>query len=217
MNLTWERILCIQTDRGTEFLNATKKEWADSLGIHMQSSFPRAPTPQPNGAAERCIRIIKDMARTTLAKVKGPSGLWYEAVAYVAWVSYYLPVQEKSFTPFQAMRGYKPDISNLRVWWCLAYVKIPDTEVDGLSPVLAPGMFVGMDPKVKGWRVRVGNKTVRSCNVYLFEDRPGATSSPKGIYDEGSYPHHGRGHGPALRGGPCSSETTQRQEIGWLV
>ena len=64
MNNTGFRIQILQTDRGTEFLNATLKDWANSLGIHMRSSCPA--TPEQNGAAERCVRTVKDRARTML-------------------------------------------------------------------------------------------------------------------------------------------------------
>jgi transposase InsO family protein len=176
MNLTGRRILKLQTDRGTEFLNATMKEWADSLGIKMRSSCPG--TPQQNGAAERCVRTIKDRARSMLMGKRGPHSLWTEAVAYAAWVSNYLPVAGKSLTPYEALWGIKPDISDLRIWGCLAYVLVPRKDRDTLEPIFVPGMFVGMDPDVKGWRVRVGNKTVRSRDVRFLEHKPGVTTTP---------------------------------------
>jgi transposase InsO family protein len=175
MNLTGRRILKLQTDRGTEFLNVTIKDWADSLGIKMQTSCPG--TPEQNGAAERCVRTIKDRARCILMGKRGPHSLWTEAVAYVAWVSNFLPVKGKPRTPFEAMWGRKPDISDLREWGCLAYVMVPKRERDTLDPKFVPGMFVGMDPNVKCWRVRVGNKTIRSRNVRFLEHKPGVTSA----------------------------------------
>jgi hypothetical protein len=109
---------------------------------------------------------------------RGPHSLWTEAVAYAAWVSNYLPVAGKSLTPYEALWGIKPDISDLRIWGCLAYVLVPRKDRDTLEPIFVPGMFVGMDPDVKGWRVRVGNKTVRSRDVRFLEHKPGVTTTP---------------------------------------
>jgi hypothetical protein len=174
MNQTGQRIKYLRSDRGSEFLNTTMSSWALSEGIVMQTSCPG--TPQQNGAAERCVRTIKDRARAIMVGVKGSPALWSEAVVYSAYVSNFLPIEGRKVTPFEAFWGWKPSIKNIRVWGCLAYVRIPDKDRGPFDPKYSPGMFVGIDPAVKGWRIRVGNKTILSREVQFDESRQGRTN-----------------------------------------
>ncbi len=68
MTQTGQRIKYVRSDRGSEFLNTTMSSWALSEGIVMQTSCPG--TPQQNGAAERCVRTIKDRARAIMVGVR---------------------------------------------------------------------------------------------------------------------------------------------------
>ena len=182
MTQTGERIRFLRSDRGREFINRTMQDWAKSEGIVMQTSCPE--TPQQNGTAERCVRTIKDGARAILMGVNGPSSLWSDAVQYVAYVSNYLPVEGRKVTPYEGMWGETPDISNIRVWGCLAYVRMPEKGRGPFSPRYAPGMFVGIDPAVKGWRIRLpGGRTMLSREVIFDETRQGKTDVSTPIID----------------------------------
>jgi 2-oxoglutarate dehydrogenase complex dehydrogenase (E1) component-like enzyme len=93
MNKSGLRVVEIQTDRGTEFVNATMEQWANSMGIEMRQVMRlQLPT---EWKAERCIRTIKDKARTMMVGVKGSPSLWSEAVAYATHVSNVSPVDGK--------------------------------------------------------------------------------------------------------------------------
>jgi hypothetical protein len=61
----------------------------------------------------------------------------------------------------------------LRVWGCLAYIKLPDKDLSAFSARSEAGMFVGYEPASKAYRVRVGNKVKVSENVKFFEDKLG--------------------------------------------
>lgn len=63
--------------------------------------------------------------------------------------------------------GRVPDVSNLRKWGCLAYVKREKHQLSTLGAQSVPGMLVGVDSHTKGYRVRVGNKVLVSRNVHF--------------------------------------------------
>jgi hypothetical protein len=80
MNKRQLRVEELQTDRGTEFINKVLTVWRKSMGIGHRKSCVR--TPQQNGRAERCIRTLKDMARTVMIGARGSPYLWPEAVSF---------------------------------------------------------------------------------------------------------------------------------------
>jgi hypothetical protein len=172
MNKTQRRIKQIRTDRGTEFFNTFLKGWTDSLRIDMQASCARS-SPQ-NGKAERCIRTIKDMARTMMVGTRCSLRLWPEAVRYAADVSNCLPVSGKKLTPHHALWNEKPNISNLKKWGCKAYIMTPKQGRHALQDRYTPSMFVGLEKGTKGWRVELPNRSTEvTRNVRFVEEEPG--------------------------------------------
>jgi hypothetical protein len=175
-------ILNIRTDRGTEFINRTMKAWADKEGINMQASC--AYYHQQNGLAERSIRTIKDRARTLLIGAKVEPSLWPDAVEHAAYVSNFLPSASKPLTPFEAFWGKKPDASNLKVWGCLAMVPVPKHLQTAWGARWEQGMFVGLEPGVKGWRFKTKRGTVTVPFARWMEDQPGLTTATSALTDE---------------------------------
>jgi transposase InsO family protein len=175
MNKRQLRVEELQTDRGTEFINKVLTVWRKSMGIGHRKSCVR--TPQQNGRAERCIRTLKDMARTVMIGARGSPYLWPEALEYVTFVSNCMPVSGKPLTPHETLWGEKPSVANLRKWGCRAYVRVHEAERSGvLAPRFVPGMFVGLEEGTKGWRVRLPNRTtVTSREVRFLEDKPGVS------------------------------------------
>jgi transposase InsO family protein len=175
MNKRQLRVEELQTDRGTEFINKVLTVWRKSMGIGHRKSCVR--TPQQNGRAERCIRTLKDMARTVMIGARGSPYLWPEALEYVTFVSNCMPVSGKPLTPHEALWGEKPSVANLRKWGCRAYVRVHEAERSGvLAPRFVPGMFVGLEEGTKGWRVRLPNRTtVTSREVRFLEDKLGVS------------------------------------------
>jgi transposase InsO family protein len=173
----WERqtdskVQVVRTDRGTEFLNKTFHGYCAQNGIHTEMSA--AYTPQQNGVAERANRTIKEKVRTLLLGVNADNSLWNEAAQTAAYLHNVTPVSGKSKTPYEEFYGHKPDLSGLRKWGCLAYVKHEKHQVHPMGAQSVAGMFVGYDRHSKGYRVRVGNKVIVSRNVHFVEGKSGA-------------------------------------------
>ncbi len=173
----WERqteskVKVVRTDRGTEFLNKTFHGYCAANGVHTEMSA--AYTPQQNGVAERANRTLKEKARTLLLGVNADMSLWNEAVQTAAYLHNVTPVAGKNKTPFEEFHGHKPDLSRLRKWGCLAYVKREKHQTHPMGAQSVAGMFVGYDQQSKGYRVRVGDKVIVSRNVHFVEGKSGA-------------------------------------------
>jgi len=173
----WERqtdskVQVVRTDRGTEFLNKTFHGHCTQNGIHTEMSA--AYTPQQNGVAERANRTIKEKVRTLLLGVNADTALWNEAAQTAAYLHNVTPVAGKSKTPYEEFHGHKPDLSGLRKWGCLAYVKQEKHQTHPMGAQSVAGMFVGYDRHSKGYRVRVGDKVIVSRNVHFVEGKSGA-------------------------------------------
>ena len=75
-----------------------------------------------------------------------PLELWGEAVLAACYLSNRLPSRAlDGKTPFEAWFGYKPDVTHLRRWGCVAYAHIPDQLRKKLDVKAHQGIFVGYD------------------------------------------------------------------------
>ncbi|CAI7759545.1 unnamed protein product [Closterium sp. NIES-53] len=117
----------------------------------IRQTFTLPASPQQNGIAERRIRMVMDVARTSMIHAAAPPFLWPFAVQYAAhqlnlqpWVS--LP----ETSPTLQWTGKIDDASAFRVWGSRAFVR--DLSADKLSPRVAPCVFLGFPPDAPGWQ-----------------------------------------------------------------
>ncbi len=71
-------------------------------------------------------------------------------------------VSGKALCPLEAFYGRKPSVAHLRVWGCLAYVKVPNRQLSALGPRSVAGMFAGYETGSKAYRILVKGKVVVS-------------------------------------------------------
>ena len=78
----------------------------------------------------------------------------------------------KDETPFQRLFGRRPDISNLRVFGCVSYIHVPDSQRRKLDAKAHRAIFVGYPPGVKGYKLYdlEKKKFIVSRNVQFFEE-----------------------------------------------
>jgi transposase InsO family protein len=170
-NQTSHNVKVVRSDRGSEFVNADLLEFFNSKGIRHETSAPYSP--QQNGRAERFNMSLKEKVRVLLLQAEAPQSMWADALPTAVRLLNLRAVKGRSATPYELMFGRKPSVHYLRVWGCLAYIKIPDKDLSAFSARSEAGMFVGYEPASKAYRVRVGNKVKVSKNVKFFEDKLG--------------------------------------------
>ena len=83
-------------------------------------------SPEMNGLAERMNRTILEKAKCMCAHADLPKSLWAEAASTASYVYNRLPnVPLKCKSPHEVWYSQKPDLSNLRVFGCVAYALVP--------------------------------------------------------------------------------------------
>ena len=166
-NLTDKKLKMVRTDRGSEYLNSTNDAFFKSKGIQHQTTAPY--TPQQNGQAERLNRTIMERVRAMLQASKLPLNLWAEAANTACVIRNVSPASGQSKTPYELFWGTKPDVSQLRIFGCPAYVHVPKDLRHKLEPVAIKGIFVGYQPGSKAYRVLVDGKIKVSRDVTFNE------------------------------------------------
>ena len=78
-NQSGNKIKCLRSDNGGEYVNHTFHFFCDSKGIKRELTTPYNP-PQ-NGVAERMNRTIQEKLRSMLSNAELPNGFWAEALA----------------------------------------------------------------------------------------------------------------------------------------
>lgn len=83
-------------------------------------------TPEQNGFAESSGNRICVVARSLRIFSGFPGDLWPELVRTAVYLLNSAPCEGLGWsTPFQKYKGYMPDLSNLKVVGCRAYVHVP--------------------------------------------------------------------------------------------
>ncbi|KAI4370868.1 hypothetical protein MLD38_019168 [Melastoma candidum] len=113
----------LRTDRGGEFTARAFADYCAEQGIDRHLTAPY--TPQQNGVVERRNQTVLGMARSML-KAKGmPGWLWGEAVITAVFIlNRSLTRSVEGKTPYEVWYGVKPSVHFLRVFGCVAHVKV---------------------------------------------------------------------------------------------
>ena len=101
-----------------------------------------------------------------------PKFLWLEAMQFAMWIRNRTTTHALGGkTPYEALYGVKPDMSNLHLWGSRVWVR--DLTAGKLDPRGREGRFVGYDSESKGYRVYwIDSRTVGVERDLVFEDRP---------------------------------------------
>ncbi|CAD6925284.1 unnamed protein product [Tilletia laevis] len=148
------KLKMIRSDNGGEFTSNEAKQWARSNGIVWQYTTPY--TSVQNGVAERMNRTIQERARALLHGAGAGHALWPNAVLSASHIINHLPSKAISDKiPLERWENREVDTSHLRVWGCVAWIKIHDAQrTDGkLSARGLRGMMVGYGEEYKAWMI----------------------------------------------------------------
>jgi hypothetical protein len=148
---TGRRLRVLRTDNGGEFTFVTFTEHCVKNGIKHQHTAPY--TPQQNGVVERRNQSVVNMARSLLKSRELPAALWGEAVTTAVYLLNRAPTKSVTGkTPFEAWHGHRPAVEHLRVFGCVAYVKVNRPHLKKLDDRSTAMVFIGYEPGAKAWR-----------------------------------------------------------------
>lgn len=167
-NLTGKRIKELRCDNGTEYINKRVDEFVKNRGIYLRPCVPYVH--ELNGTAERYNRTLMDRARCLLAEAKVARKFWPECIATAAYLtnrSLGNTVEKK--TPFEIFFNKKPDVTNLRMYGCRVFTRVPDARRNSKWDRKADcGILLGYTDL--GYRVLVNNRIRVTRHVNFVDD-----------------------------------------------
>jgi hypothetical protein len=104
--------------------------------------------------------------------------LWAEAIGYAVYIQNRTLSSTGEVTPYEALNGRKPIISNLRIFRSPAFVHVPDARRQKLGPKAIEEIFVGCCPFKKAYRIWVESKREIEINRNVVVDEPNNLPQP---------------------------------------
>lgn len=146
------KVRILRTDRGGEFCSNEFKMFYEKAGIKRQYTAPY--TPQQNGVVERRNRTVVEMARSCLKETKLPSVMWGEAVRHSIYLLNRLPTRALTgITPYEAWNERKPHLGHIRIFGCVAHMKIPSQHTSKLDDRSRQVINLGKESGTKAYRL----------------------------------------------------------------
>jgi transposase InsO family protein len=187
--IEWENQLevtvkILRSDGGKEFVSNLVTDYCTSKGIKQQVT-PRY-TPESNGKIERLNRTLKEKVRCMLIDSHLHVEWWGFCIEYAALLRNCLPVSGKTATPLELFSGKMPDLSLVKVFGCKAYVRLEkaDQALTKLGPQNETGIFMGLEPNTKAFRVLIGNEIRVSRHVTFSEEKFRSNGTMDGLMPE---------------------------------
>ncbi|KAD7477730.1 hypothetical protein E3N88_00866 [Mikania micrantha] len=146
------KLKTLRTDRGGEFTSSEFNSFCKEHGIARQLTAPY--TPQQNGVVERRNRTMLSTTRSIMKAMSMPRNFWGEAVRHTIYVLNRTPTKAlKNSTPFEALKGRKPNLKHLRVFGCVAYAKVPSNHLTKLDDRSVKMVYLGVQEGSKACRL----------------------------------------------------------------
>ena len=159
----------IRSDNGGEYLSSDFKRLLLKNGIRHELTAPYSP--HMNGCAERSWRTLFDMARTMIHESQLPKYMWVYAVMHASYIRNRCYNRRLKDTPYGAITGKRPDLSNLHVFGsiCYTYNEGHKKKLDARG---RKGIFVGYDKNSPSYLVYYPeNNSVLKHRVVKFTDK----------------------------------------------
>ena len=170
----------LKTDRGGEYRS---QEFTQYMRRHqIVHEVTVTDSPEMNGLAERMNRTILEKAKCMCAHADLPKSLWAEAASTACYVYNRLPnAPLKCKSPHEVWYSRKPDLSNLRVFGCVAYALVPAAKRKKFDNRTEKMRFLGCHKGHRGYKLmeKGSNRvfyrtdvTFDESNFWLTEEKP---------------------------------------------
>ena len=151
-SFTGKKLKRLRSDNGGEYISKEFNEFCKQQGIIQEPTIPG--TPQQNGVAERMNRTLLECARSMLFHAKMPLRFWADAINTAAYIRNRCTSTVLNWhTPYEIWFKRQPNISNLKVFGCNAYVHTPKEKRKKLDAKSTKCIFIGYADPRKGYRM----------------------------------------------------------------
>ncbi|GJX04141.1 kinase-like domain, phloem protein 2-like protein, partial [Tanacetum coccineum] len=169
-NLTWvQRIkICLDIAHGLKYIHTNTDRdkqkiihrdiksanilLADNWKAKIQLTAPYSP--QQNGVVERRNRTIMSTTRCMMKATEMPQDFWAEAVRHAIYILNSVPTKAlEDITPYEAIKGKKPNLKDLRIFGCIAYAKVPTQHLTKLDDRSIKMIYLGNEQGSKAYRL----------------------------------------------------------------
>ncbi|SGZ22885.1 BQ5605_C022g09555 [Microbotryum silenes-dioicae] len=142
-------VAIFHSDNGGEFVNNSLNAFFRERGIEHRTTVPYAH--YQNGVIERGWRTMFETVRIWLLVSGLPLSFWTFAANAFTYVSNRRSTAAlPGSTPFKMYHLRKPNVSRIRVWGCVAYVRIaPERRASKIEPPRVKARFIGYAEQ--GW------------------------------------------------------------------
>lgn len=159
------KVKCVRSDSGTEFTSDAFRSLLRKNKIRHEMSAPYSP--HQHGTAEQYWRTLFEMGRCLLIEAELPKDMWPYAVMAAAYIRNRCYNERLKQTPYHALTGGKPNLSNMRTFGSEWYPLIQNTQK--LDAKCTKGIFVGYDRGSTAYLVYFpGSGKVRRYRVVKF-------------------------------------------------
>lgn len=141
----------LRADGEAIFMSRRVTKWLRERGIRRETTARGAS--QLNGRAERFWRTIVNLARAMLAHAGLKDQFWDHAMEHANYILNRVCRGSMTMTPYESLYGKKPDLSNLRVFGCAAYVRVPNDMRHKWSDKARKCIYLGVDAEKVGHKV----------------------------------------------------------------
>ena len=167
---TRNQLLRLQSDNGGEYTTTVFQKYLDKHGI--QHYCTNADEPRQNGMSERYGQTLYNMAMAMLTHSKLPIKYWPYALNTACRIINCLPTKVLSGkSPHEEWYGERPDVRNLRIFGCDAWVRIPDTQKRKGKAKAKLCTFLGYRFGLKGYifEDKVTKRIIKSGDAIFYE------------------------------------------------
>ncbi|MCO5585951.1 hypothetical protein L7F22_039886 [Adiantum nelumboides] len=135
-------VQCLRSNGGGEYFSHEFIIFLKKHGIQRQ--FSCRYTPQQNGVAEHKNIHIVVVAHALMSEKNMPPCYWIEAASTAVYTMNRTPtVAVHDMTPEETFTGKKPNVSDFKVFGCIAYMHVPDELRTKLDTKAEKYFFIG--------------------------------------------------------------------------
>ncbi|CAJ2678824.1 unnamed protein product [Trifolium pratense] len=165
------KIKRFRSDRGTEYNSSLFNEFYKQHGIIHETTAPYSP--EMNGKAERKNRTLTELVVAIMLNSGAAAHWWGEIILTVCFVLNRVPKSKEMISPYETLKKRQPNLSYLRTWGCLAYVRIPDPKRVKLASRAYECVFIGYAANSKAYRFYDLNAKVviESVDADFYENK----------------------------------------------